>query len=126
MRTQVLLARPDNFEDAVLVAERSDAAIMFARGLSGGYNSFNKKDKYHGSYRNKPAHTPMELGNVASSSDAAGKGGDRSRMKIVCYYCGRTGHIKKECYKYKNAKAKGKANVSHVNNVSAEAVPQNE
>ena len=121
MRTQVLLARPEGFEDAVLVAERADAAIMFARGLSGGYQYHPRRDRHHGTYRNKPAHTPMELGNVASGSDATK---DRSRHKIVCYFCGRTGHIKRECYKYKNSRAKGKANVPHVNHVTAEAVPR--
>ena len=52
VRTQVLLARPVGFEDAVLIAERSDAALMFARNLSGQAGGHGKgKERYHpGSY----------------------------------------------------------------------------
>ena len=45
VRAQVLLARPTGFEDAVLVVEQSDAAIMFARGLAGGGSDRHAKGK---------------------------------------------------------------------------------
>ncbi len=34
MRTQVLLHRPDNLEDAILLAERADTALYFNRTFS--------------------------------------------------------------------------------------------
>lgn len=41
----MLLARPDTFEDAVLIAERADAAIMFARGNKQHFKT--QRNNYH-------------------------------------------------------------------------------
>ena len=47
----------------------------------------------------------MDLGNVqgpsrGGASGSRGAGGARPRgNKIVCYHCGKTGHIKRQCYK---------------------------
>ena len=95
---------------------------MFAKGLSGGHYYNQKRGKYHGTYRNKPSHTPMELGNVGGGEHGGGssKRGDKGnqRGKIVCYHCGRTGHIKRNCYKLNgDPRGKGKANVNVMDGV---------
>lgn len=85
VRERVLLARPDSFEDAVLMAERADIAL--------GSNKVFSRDSF---YPKKPRDysTPMDLDFGESSSAPQGK------KPITCYYCGKSGHIKKDCFKF--------------------------
>ena len=117
----MLLARPVGFEDAVLVAERTDAAIMFARGIYGGGHGGKGKGRYNpGSYQGRPSHTPMDLGAVegnarggGGSSGSGGRGRRPGGSKIVCYYCGKVGHIKRHCYKL-NGRPQGRGGAAQV------------
>ena len=103
-----------SLEDAILLAERADAAIMYTRSHHSGYhgrsgyrgrngNDFrHKRHKTHhrssnGGYnRSDNGYAPMDI-DVVESSGARGSGGTRgnhmTRGKVTCYYCGKQGHV---------------------------------
>ncbi len=92
----MLLGRPTNLTDAMMLATRTDNVLYLAT-------------------RNVTKHdtrgTPMELGNVNTSKKQGKNKGSKNRgvninqatkqggKSIECWYCGKPGHVEKECYK---------------------------
>ena len=108
----MLLNRPVVLEDAIILAERADAAIMYSRshndsyrgrnnGYRGGYGGNNKnKHRNNGYNRSNNGYAPMDIDALeGSSKHTGGAGGARgsggARGKITCYYCGKPGHVKR-------------------------------
>ena len=113
-RQQVLLARPESLEDAILLAERADAAIMYNRASSSGFGgrgsggyrgNNNRNNRRRGGYdRSNNGYAPMDIDALESSGKhTGGAGGARrdggARGKVTCYYCGKPGHVKRQCFK---------------------------
>ena len=112
-RSQVMLQRPENLEDAIVLAERAEQSLYWQRGGMDRGRSFYKRSpvnqdrrtvsQYSNSRYKGPA--PMVLGNVAESS---------SKSQVTCHHCGKPGHFKRDCWKLHGKPASGGKGKTHV------------
>ena len=107
IRREVELHYPNNLEEAILYAERTDR-VDFRMRNNRQENSRGRSMSNFG--RNQPpattqwqrqassssGPTPMEIGSMKTNSQHQG---------IVCYNCGKTGHIKRNCPAKRSSKA---------------------
>lgn len=96
---QVLLQRPTSLVDTVVLAERADAAFMMTRGLSmqkrvwpGSNNKFSRG-------RNG-GPVPMDIDLLQQQQKQQNQADKQVNGDIECYFCGKHGHMKRDCYKW--------------------------
>lgn len=111
LRLHVKLQRPKTLLEAQDLAIRAENSIWTDRGDRGGRGGRGPAAPMHPAARNGP--TPMEMDNMEDADDrgrfnALRDGGNNNKTgDAACWFCGKSGHFKRECRKYKAALASG-------------------
>ena len=118
------LAMDDEFKAAFLLCTLPDSWDTFRTSLSNSSAMLTYPDIEGALLQeemNRKNNTVSKSGalNTRGRSQQRGRSkerkGNKSRSSsrdITCYYCGKKGHLKKQCYKFKNDKKKGKVTES--------------
>ena len=100
-------------EEVVSALRSKDFELKTERNNSSGESNYGR-----GKSPSKSSNKNQSTKNKAKSQDGSNKGNDKEKELRTCFYCKKTGHLKKDCFKWKKNQ-KDKATTSTTENKDA-------